>query len=175
MENEIELKLRMAPDAANHVLRTPALLGLREGRSRSKRLISVYFDTPDCTFAARGLALRIRHAGRSRVQTVKGKLAKSHGGSLQRHAEWTMEVAGDLPELHKITDGKLRETLFKQAAKSGLVEVFRTMIERRTVRLVVEDTHIELAFDRGIVRSGERQETVCEVELELLEGYPTRL
>jgi len=49
------------------------------------------------------------------------------------------------------------------------------MIERRTVRLVVEDTHIELAFDRGIVRSGERQETVCEVELELLEGYPTRL
>lgn len=175
MENEIELKLRVAPDAVNRVLRTLALRGLREGRSRSKRLLSVYFDTPDCAFAARGMALRIRHAGRSRVQTVKGKLAKSHGGCLQRHAEWTTEVAGDLPELHKITDGKLRETLFKHAARSGLDEVFRTMIERRTVPLAFEDTHIELAFDRGIVRSGEREEAICEVELELLEGDPSRL
>lgn len=175
MENEIELKLRVAPDAAGRVLRTPALRGLREGRSRGKRLISVYFDTPDCTFAARGVALRIRHAGRSRVQTVKGRLAKSRGGSLQRHAEWTTEVAGDLPELHKVSDGKLRETLFKHAAKSGLDEVFRTMIERRTVPLVFEETRIELAFDRGIVRSGEREEAICEVELELLEGDPSRL
>jgi triphosphatase len=72
MENEIELKLRVAPDAANRVLRTPALRGLREGRSRSRRLTSVYFDTPDCAFAARDMALRIRHSGRIRLQTVKG-------------------------------------------------------------------------------------------------------
>jgi triphosphatase len=175
MENEIELKLRVAPDAANRVLRTPALRGLREGRSRSRRLTSVYFDTPDCAFAARDMALRIRHSGRIRLQTVKGKLANGHGGSLQRHAEWTTEVSGDLPELHKIAEPKLREALFKRAARSGLDEVFRTMIERRTLPLLFDGTHIELAFDRGVVRSGEREEDICEVELELLEGDPERL
>ena len=175
MENEIELKPRLAPDSANRVLRTPALRGLREGQSRTRRLVSVYFDTPDCAFAARGVALRIRRTGRARVQTVKGKLTDGNGGSLQRHAEWTTDVSGDLPELHKITDRKLREVLFKHAAKSGLDEVFRTVIERRTVPLVFEETHIELAFDRGTVCSGEREEAICEVELELLEGDPTRL
>lgn len=175
MENETELKLRVEPEAAPRVLRAPALRGLREGRTRTKRLVSVYFDTANCALAARGLALRIRHAGRFRIQTVKGRLSKGSGGSLQRHTEWSTEVEGEAPELQKIADPKLRQTLMRQAGKGGLGEVFRTEIERRTVPLVFEDTRIELAFDRGVVRSAEKEEPVCEVELELTDGNPAHL
>ncbi|MBT6119391.1 MAG: CYTH domain-containing protein, partial [Rhodospirillaceae bacterium] len=175
MEHEIELKLRVEPDAADRVLRTPALRGLREGRARAERLVSVYFDTENCALAARGLALRIRHSGRSRVQTVKGPLANGHGGSLQRHGEWTTEIAGDRPDLDRIAEPDLRKFLTRRKLKNGLEEVFRTEIHRRTVPLVFGETRAELAFDHGVIRSGEREEPVCEVELELLEGDPSHL
>jgi hypothetical protein len=52
-----------------------------------------------------------------------------------------------------------------------LVPLFTTDFTRNFWVLVPQEgTRIEVALDRGKIVAGERQEPICEVELELLEG-----
>ena len=53
MATETELKLRIAPDAIAALSRHPALRPLKRGRSRTVRLTSTYFDTPDDALVTR--------------------------------------------------------------------------------------------------------------------------
>ncbi|MGH6954533.1 MAG: CHAD domain-containing protein [Alphaproteobacteria bacterium] len=170
MAMEVELKLRLAPDALEALLRHPLLRTLRQGPSRRQRLVSVYFDTPDHGFAADGLTLRVRHVGRARVQTVKADLADGTGDSLQRRIEWSSEIVGDGPEITRVGDRALRERLASHSGETGVREVFRSDVRRRTWPLVADGARIELALDRGEIAAGETREQVCEAELELISG-----
>lgn len=159
---EIELKFRLPENAAEEVLQHPLL----QGRKRSARMRSIYFDTPDRDLRRCGLGLRVRNTGHGFVQTVK----QDDGSGGITRGEWEAPT-----EEESLNPGALADT---PAAKvldgriGALQPVFSTTVERRT-RLSRENGGvIEIAFDVGEVSTGDRREAISEVELELKEGDP---
>jgi triphosphatase len=172
--DEIELKLRLDP-ADLPRLKELALPGA-PARAVTRRLESVYFDTPDLRLYRRAVTLRVRRQGRRFVQTVKGP---SQGdGLLQLRGEWEGPVASCAPDLDALPDPAARAQL-GPLAPADLKPVFESRI-RRTARIVRDpdggDGRVEIAIDHGEIRTsaGAAQE-VCEVELELKSGDPKTL
>ena len=171
--HEIELKLAVPKDKLARLRRNPLLRSLARARSATKRLRSIYFDTPDLKLQRHGMALRIRHDGARRIQTLK--LPVAGAGGLHNHREFDAEVAGEHPDLSLVEDVGLRE--FFQANEIGgdLVPVFETDFDRKIVPLRMVDSEIELAIDVGEIRSGAHRMPLCEAELELQSGRAGRL
>jgi inorganic triphosphatase YgiF len=53
--------------------------------------------------------------------------------------------------------------------------LFEVAVERRTWNVEEEGAQIEVVLDQGAIRSGGREEAVCEIELELKGGKPAAL
>lgn len=173
MNTEIELKLRMKPDELGRLRRHPALRELRLASARTRKLRNVYFDTEDLALRKKRIALRVRHVGQQRIQTLKAP-DPTDGGAAHRYREWETAIQGDQPELARIDDGQVREAL-PVSSEEQLKEAFVSDITRSTVPLVLEDSKIELALDTGEIATVNGREAVCEAELELKSGRPARL
>jgi inorganic triphosphatase YgiF len=173
MQHEIELKLSLPPDKAARLGRNPLLRSLAQRRAVTRRLTSVYFDTPDLKLAAHGMALRVRQIGTKRIQTLK--LPVDLGTGLQVHREIEHEIDGDTPILARIDDEALTGFFANHQIAGNLIAVFVTEFERRTWPLQMFDSQIELALDQGVIRSGARSMALSEAELELKSGRPERL
>lgn len=161
MNEEIELKLDLSPGAADAF---PHMALLPE-QSESTNLHATYFDTPGRLLNKLGYTLRVRKAGKKRVQTVKADNA-SQGSGLFARAEWEMPVASDRP----VIDSRTPLAAILGDAAELLKPAFEVEVERRT--WIVKDgaSEIELVLDRGWVRAGERQAPICEAELEIKSG-----
>ena len=175
MEHELELKLRLSDEAASRLARQPAIKHALAGTPRTTRLLTVYYDTPDNLLARQGMALRVRHVGRRRIQTLKVAADGHDGEALQRHDEWSASIQGDLPDLTRLGHPRMRDRLAREGGLGGLREVFRTEIKRRTFPVTVGAAHIELALDGGWIRAGDSSERISEVELELKTGSPSAI
>jgi triphosphatase len=166
LQAEIELKLELSAQAAEIFAQWPPLLTL-DGETAT--LHATYFDTPDHQLAHQGVSLRIRRSGRRRIQTVK---ANGRGGAgLFARDEWERPVRGDTPVLD---DGNPVAALLGDAV-ADVVPVFAVIVERRTWLVPQDGALIELVLDRGVVRAGDREEPICEIELELKNGAPAAL
>jgi inorganic triphosphatase YgiF len=169
---ETELKLRIKPGLVGRLRRHPLLRELKLGAARTRKLRNVYFDTDDLSLRKNRIALRVRHDGAKRVQTLKAP-DNGHSGAAQRYREYEAPIDGDKPKLELIADGKLREAL--PAKPDQLKEAFTAEITRQTLPLCLAETQIELAVDQGEIAAADRREKVCEAELELKSGRPSRL
>lgn len=165
MAQETEIKLRLPPRAAAAIRRHPALLAAAAGRPVTRRLRSVYFDTPERHLARAKLALRVRRVGRAWVQTLKAE-GEITGATHQR-GEWEARVAACRPELAKIDAPQARELLDSPDVRGRLGAVFETDFLRTTVPLRLASGAAELAIDRGHVVAGGRREALAELELEM--------
>jgi inorganic triphosphatase YgiF len=161
--DETELKLALDARAlavllADDVFFTPG--------TKAQKQVSTYFDTPCAGLKKAGLTLRVRRIGERRVQTLKAASGKA--ASLFVRPEWEHDIKGDVPEV----DGLMR--LFggalDGAGMEGLSPVFTTHVNRARAEHVHEGSRIELVADKGMIRAGNRRATICEIELELLEG-----
>src|SRR5262252_748966 len=114
MADEIELKLAIAPERAAELRKLELLRRLPEKRGSTRQLSTVYFDTPDQALSKRGIALRIRSAGRRKVQTIK----------------LPAEGPGGLPEFEKISDLRLRRLFADSVIAESLGPMFVTDIKR---------------------------------------------
>jgi inorganic triphosphatase YgiF len=173
MTHEIELKLSLPPAQASRLSRNPLLRSLARRRAVTRRLTSVYFDTPDLKLAAHGMALRVRQIGGKRLQTLK--LPVDFDTGLQIHREIEFEIDGDTPILSSIDDAPLQAFFTANAIAGQLAAVFVTEFDRRLWPLQMFDSEIDLALDQGVIRSGERSMPLSEAELELKSGRPERL
>jgi triphosphatase len=164
MALETEIKLSIPASAAR---RLPAHPVLANTKSHRQKLISTYYDTPDRRLQAKRIAVRYRQTGAEWLLTVKSE-APSPGGLAQRN-EWEVPgQPGDFDFSH-VDNPKLRR--FLEAARPELAPLFSTDFTRLSWLLAPQEgTRIELSLDRGKIDSDGRQETICEVELELLEG-----
>lgn len=167
---EVELKLELDPpssrgkDAWRAFRRLPAL---RHG-GETRRLVSAIYDTDDHALRKRGLVLRIRRDGERRIQTLKADLGT---GALER-AEWECEVDGDEPDIAAIPDRAMR----RQVEEAGLLApVLETAFDRTIWRLRHNGSDVELAFDEGTIRAGDRSVPINEIEIELKMGAPSAL
>jgi inorganic triphosphatase YgiF len=173
MGEEIELKLRLSPD---RIARLKRAVRLRTGdgvRGRTRRLSSVYFDTPRLDLKAYGAALRIRHVGKRRLQALKLPAESSSG--LQVFREWERPIAADRPDLAEVGDDAFAAYLGERDVIANLAPLFTTDIRRTAWPVPFKDSDIEAALDVGECGVDGRRVAVCELELELKSGLPERL
>ena len=171
-DREIELKLALAPDDMARLRRHSCLEADRQGEPSSKRLVSIYFDTPDFSLAAAGISLRLRRVGDGHIQTIK--TAGTAISGLFDRDEWEIPVATEA-----LDHDHLRATGLAIFGDGALIEqlrpAFATEIDRTIYRLAGPDWEVEAAFDQGRVVVAERSEEICELELELVRGRPRHL
>jgi inorganic triphosphatase YgiF len=163
MAEEIEMKFELAPDALSKLEATPWFQRLERSAEREE-LVSVYFDTPKFELRDGRFSLRVRHEGDKRSQTIKTEAI----GPFSRR-EWETAIEDDSPDLERA-----RQTALKPLATSKLWKklepVFETEVQRTTIPLEANGSRIEMAIDRGFVRSGGRAQPINEIELELRSG-----
>ncbi|ANW23929.1 adenylate cyclase [Vibrio coralliilyticus] len=172
METEIELKFFVSPDFSNT---------LRDKISQTKvlqhscrELGNTYFDTPDNWLRQHDIGLRIRRFDDVYVQTVKtsGRVV----AGLHQRPEFNAEHDSNDPllSLHPSDiwpTGKDTETL-----QSELIPLFSTNFTREQWLIAMPDgSQIEVAFDQGKVEAGDKEDPICEVELELKSGQTDAL
>ncbi|HEX9159587.1 MAG TPA: CHAD domain-containing protein [Rhizomicrobium sp.] len=166
MAAETELKLIASPRTLAKLPNLPWLREMACGRGKKEKLVSVYFDTPDCELERRHVALRIRRQSGRRIQTIK---TETDGAGPLSRGEWEQTVANGRPDLAAATGTPL-EPLLNKRTKKTIQPMFETHIERTTIPLRAGASTVELALDRGFVRAGKRRESVHEIELELKQG-----
>ncbi len=165
---EIELTLRLSPEAAERLKRHRGLARWRNGRSLSRRLVATYYDTPELALRGHQIALRVRKIGARHIQTVKQ--APNAEAGLLRRLEDEIAVPGQAPDVHLVTQKKLRRLLAAPGIAPHLRPTFVTDFRRLTVPLEVGDSLVEMAVDRGEISADGSVRPICEVELELKHG-----
>ena len=90
MAEEVELKLSLPQAAHRAFLRHPLLK--QAERLPTRKLVNVYYDTPDLALQRKGIALRTRRQGRAWLQTVK--CAGTASGGLAVRPEWEQPYSG---------------------------------------------------------------------------------
>ena len=175
MSREIELRFSIRPEDVAR-LKKAQPRGFVAGPLATRRLSTIYYDTPDLEFAKAGLSLRVRKLGRQYVQTVK---EESAGALASDRGEYESKIVSAKPDLQHVPDSKTRSQLQTIADGNSVEPIVETTIRRTTRALKTQSgEHIELALDSGEIRTlanGRSVVPVSEVELELKHGSPTAL
>jgi triphosphatase len=172
METEIELKFFVSSDYSDVLVAKIAELKVLQHSSR--QLGNTYFDTSDNWLRQHDIGLRIRRYDDVFVQTVKtaGRVV----AGLHQRPEYNAEHSCNTPNLtlHPAEiwpEGKSIEQLDVE-----LMPLFSTDFTREQWLVSMADgSQIEIAFDQGTVSSGDKQDLICEVELELKSGQTDAL
>jgi triphosphatase len=164
---ETELKLRFPPARLREVLASPLLRSAHGTVTR--RLAATYFDTPALDLSQQRIALRVRREGRHWVQAVKGGGSEASGVHQRLEIEHVLRDRS--PDVSLLPRHTVTRILRSRKVAESLVPVLQTEITR-SLRLLepAPGVCIEVAIDRGFIRSGRRREPVCEIELELKSG-----
>ena len=178
VEGEIELTLAATPAELEQLAECREISETASSTGRTKRLDSVYYDTADRVFHARGIGLRVRRIGRRWVQTLK---TESPGDPMHR-GEWEVELTSSKPDLNAF-QSVAALALVDGVNPSDLRPVLSTGISRHTrVLNIVGDTDaghgpavVETAFDNGMIEADGTMLPVSEMELELVRGDPAAL
>jgi triphosphatase len=165
---EVELKL-LLPAGSASLLSHPRLSGAKPAR---QQLHTVYFDTLDFDLAMRGVALRVRRAGRRWIQTLKTEAASS--GGLSARVELEAPVPGPAIEFERFP-AEVGDYV-PDSLRDKLCPVYETRFTRRSWQLTgIWGSQIEAALDEGEIRAGDQTEAIRELELELKSGRPDAL
>lgn len=166
MTEEVEIKLSLPESAQRTFLRHPLLKSAEKLPTR--KLVNVYYDTPDLALHRQGIALRTRQQGRGWLQTVK--CAGTASGGLAVRPEWEQPYNGRF-DFAGIDDQEVRELLERQRIQSHLEPAFETVFMRSTWRIApAKGATALLMLDRGWIEAGGKREALSEIEIELAQG-----
>jgi triphosphatase len=172
MAVETELKLRIAPDQLARLKRHALFKSHCVSRPVTRRLQNIYYDTPKLDLHQSAMALRLRHAGRQWLQTLKG------GGSVQaglhQRNEWEVPVKRAALDFSATQEVEWDE-LLRPSLRKNLKPVFVTDFTRSSRMLDFQGAQIELCIDQGEVRTEQNSMPICELELELKSGKPQQV
>lgn len=175
MAKETEIKLRTTPETLEALRAHPLLEARRQGEWQSGPLLNQYFDTPQRDLAGAKVALRMRRDGDRAIQTLKSRGQSVSGLSERNEFDW-------YPEKPELDVALLDDSCWPQALagldKSLLQPIFTTDFQRTKVLLRweresvdgMETVEVEAALDLGKVVAQEREEIICELELEIRQG-----
>ncbi|MBK1781685.1 CYTH and CHAD domain-containing protein [Advenella sp. WQ 585] len=158
--SEQELKLHVPIHAQKTVEKA-----VRTTRAEELPLRALYFDTPTRELAKAKVAIRLRLEGTQWVQTLKmpGNNAISK-----------LELNHDRPG--PILDLSLYAGTPAEAALTNLNHPLELRYETDVIRIFrkhrVAKGILEIAYDRGVIRAGDLELPVSEVEFELMSGSP---
>jgi triphosphatase len=169
---EVELKFIVPATARAAVLAEMARSAATQQRTT---LAARYLDTHDRRLAREGIAWRLRREGRRWVQTLKA------GGAtvLERFEHDVVRPAASHDALlHAGTPvGDRLITLLAQAQAEGVEPVvrFETQVRRLARHVRTRGAVVEIAFDEGLVRAGDKALPIREIEFELKSGSATAM
>jgi inorganic triphosphatase YgiF len=167
MPTETELKLQIDP---RHIARLRGHPLFKHATHRiSRKLYSVYYDTPDLDLWRAGITLRLRRTASLWMQTIKrgGTVA---AGLHQRH-EFETGIAAPVPDFSAIGDHELAAHFASSQLRTQLKPMIVTEFTRISFMLApANGVAIEASIDHGIIRSGAATEPICELELEVRTG-----
>ena len=170
-ESEIELKLLCSARDAKTVWSQPAVKALLKQPPRTRRVRTVYHDTPEADLMRSGCALRVREIDGKFEQHLK-TAGKVEGGLFLRQ-EWHAPLPSETP--HPMAwEGEARAFIAPHA--DALRKMFETDMERTDAVLTNGVFAVEIAVDVGTIRAfdatGEvmRETELTEVELEWKAG-----
>ncbi len=171
---ETELKLLLTPPDLRRVRRDPRIKALQQGRASTRRVHSVYYDTPERALLRAGLSLRLRLDGTRWLQTLKTRGQAAAGMHVRE--EWEWPLAGEALDFGLLATTPEAKRFRSPGLRAKLAPVFSTSFERSSLRLAFADGSLaELCLDSGEIRSGRRTSAISEAEIELLAGSPARL
>lgn len=171
---ETELKFALPlrdPDALAAMLaRVPVL---RRRRAVTVALHNVYYDTAEQLLRQNMMALRLRQLGDAShprwVQTLK--IGSSDASALSQRGEWeTALAAGEL--LHAALMATPWQEFDPDARIfASLKPCFSTIFDRTSWVVRKRDgCALEVCLDIGHVQADGKEEAICELEIELLQG-----
>jgi triphosphatase len=162
---ELELKLLVDADRLADFNHAPVIATNARNKGTRKHLKAIYYDTSERTLLRHGLTLRVRQSGARFMQTVKSEA----GDDPLRRGEWEASVSSITPDL-ALAIPFLGEELRSELELHELEPVFTTDIHRHQRIVEMPSGTVEVAFDHGLLKSGERSVPVSEIELELKNG-----
>src|SRR3569832_418632 len=164
-DSEIELKLLVEPDHIADFNAAPIITVHARNKGARKHLKSSYFDVPKRTLRRNGLSLRVRQNGKRYVQTVKTEFANAP----LRRGEWEASVSSMAPDL-ALAMPFIPPALRSDLERYPLEEIFTADIHRHVRVVDLPTGTIEVAFDQGVLKAGDRSLPVSELALELKAG-----
>jgi inorganic triphosphatase YgiF len=174
LAHEVELKLRIAREDAARLRKHPAVLAACVGKPVTRKLTSIYYDTPDLKLLDAGISLRVRRMAGGWFQAVKA--AGSSLAGLHQRMEWEDVITSGQPDFTRIVDPQLARIFDDQPLRDALTPIFRTEVMRTEWQLAFDNgDKVELALDLGQLVAGGKREPISEIELELKGGNTGRL
>ncbi len=174
MAHEVELKLRIAREDAARLRKHPAVLAACVGKPITRKLTSIYYDTPELKLLDAEISLRVRRMAGGWFQAVKA--AGSSLAGLHQRMEWEDIITSGQPDFTRIVDPQLTRIFDDQPLRDALAPIFRTEVMRTEWQLEFDNgDHVELALDLGELVAGNKREPISEIELELKGGNTGRL
>jgi triphosphatase len=174
MSSEIELKLRIAAGDIPRLRRHPLIRQSIIDRPVTRKLTSIYYDTPHLDLVKAGVSLRVRRMSGGWFQSIKTAGKASNG--LHDRQEWEDLLHRGAPDFNKITDPWLRAIFDDASLRAALRPIFTTAVKRTEWQLDTGRGRIEMALDVGHLLIEERAlADICEVELELKDGDEDQL
>ena len=158
--SEQELKLHVPASAAAQVEKA-----LKKAKCETISLRAMYFDTADRELAKSKIAIRLRLEGDNWVQTLK-----MPGSNALTKLELNHNRPSPVLDLSLYAGTPAEASLLKLSKPLELR--YETDITRLFRRQRTRKGTLEIAFDTGVIRAGELELPVSEVEFELVSGSP---
>ena len=158
MAVEYELKYRATPEILEQI---PADF---PGEYTVTEMTTTYYDTPGGDLAKLFWTLRHRREGDMHFCSLKTPA----GIDGRSEYEWNCE------DIHEAIPHLCRQAgsnALAQLAERGLVETCGARFTRTARMFTAGSTATELALDRGVLVSGEKEEAFAELEVELKGGF----
>jgi len=178
MATEVELKLTLSPHYVESLKQHPFFRSEQIKELGCQQLKNTYYDTPDQLLTQHRVALRIREKGDKLIQTLKSSGTSEAGLHTRQEWEWLLKK----PELDYdlLQKAEWPKALQNEVIQEQIEEVFTTDFQRTIWILDTLDSQgntlkAEIALDQGSVRYLNREDPICELEIELLEGEGTEL
>ncbi|PJX21073.1 hypothetical protein CAP48_17330 [Advenella sp. S44] len=158
--SEQELKLHVPASAAAQVEKA-----LKKAKCETISLRAMYFDTAERELAKAKIAIRLRLEGDNWVQTLK-----MPGSNAVTKLELNHNRPSPVLDLSLYAGTPAQAALLK--LNKPLELRYETDITRLYRRQRTRKGTLEIAFDTGVIRAGELELPVSEVEFELVSGSP---
>lgn len=178
MALEVELKLTLSPHHVSSLKQQPLFRSNSVRELGCQKLGNTYYDTPDQLLTEQRVALRIRRKGDQLIQTLKTRGSSEAGMHSRNEWEWLLKT----PELDYalLSEAEWPKSLTDPHLLESIVPVFSTDFNRTLWILDTQDSQgnplkAEIALDEGTVSAAGKEDPLCELELELLEGEACEL
>ena len=132
------------------------------GQRNEIAMETTYYDTPSGALSALRYTLRRRFENGVSVCTLKAPAGNARG-------EWETEcdrIEDAVPQLVALGCPQNLPELIEE----GLIPICGAKFTRIAKAIILSDAEVELALDKGKLLGGNREESLCEVEVELKSG-----